>query len=140
MKGSSKILWVALLSVAYFAPGVADAAPAVQANDDSATTNEDTVVTVSVLANDTDTHGANRLLVTVNSVVVTSGAPSGTPTATVSGSPPNQTVDVTPGANFEPFFDELGALPPGPPDLAYVAALFGRYGMEILPPPATEQR
>ena len=100
MKGSSKILWVALLSVAYFAPGVADAAPAVQANDDSATTNEDTVVTVSVLANDTDTHGANRLLVTVNSVVVTSGAPSGTPTATVSGSPPNQTVDVTPGANF----------------------------------------
>ena len=47
---------------------------------------------------------------------------------------------VTPGANFEPFFDELGALPAGPPDLAYVAALFGRYGMEILPPPETEQR
>ena len=47
---------------------------------------------------------------------------------------------VTPGANFEPFFDELGALPPGPPDLAAVAALFGRYGMEILPPPEAEQQ
>jgi quercetin dioxygenase-like cupin family protein len=56
------------------------------------------------------------------------------------GATPGKTLwQVTPGANFEPFFDELGALPPGPPDLAYVAALFGRYGMEILPPPATEQ-
>jgi len=56
------------------------------------------------------------------------------------GATPGKTLwQVTPGANFEPFFDELGALPPGPPDLAYVAALFGRYGMEILPPPETEQ-
>jgi quercetin dioxygenase-like cupin family protein len=57
------------------------------------------------------------------------------------GATPGKTLwHVTPGANFEPFFDELGALPAGPPDLAYVAALFGRYGMEILPPPAAEQR
>jgi quercetin dioxygenase-like cupin family protein len=57
------------------------------------------------------------------------------------GATPGKTLwHVTPGANFEPFFDELGALPAGPPDLAYVAALFGRYGMEILPPPETEQR
>jgi quercetin dioxygenase-like cupin family protein len=57
------------------------------------------------------------------------------------GATPGKTLwHVTPGANFEPFFDELGALPPGPPDLASVAALFGRYGMDILPPPeATEQ-
>jgi quercetin dioxygenase-like cupin family protein len=41
---------------------------------------------------------------------------------------------VTPGTNFEPFFDELGALPAGPPDLAKVAAIFGSYGMQILPP------
>jgi quercetin dioxygenase-like cupin family protein len=47
---------------------------------------------------------------------------------------------VTPGANFEPFFDELGALPPGPPDLAQVAAIFGRYSMDLLPPPQAEQR
>ena len=57
------------------------------------------------------------------------------------GATPGKTLwHVTPGANFEPFFDELGALPSGPPDLAYVAALFGRYGMEILPPPETKQR
>jgi mannose-6-phosphate isomerase-like protein (cupin superfamily) len=57
------------------------------------------------------------------------------------GATPGKTIwHVTPGANFEPFFDELGALPAGPPDLAYVAALFGRYGMEILPPPEAEQR
>lgn len=43
---------------------------------------------------------------------------------------------VTPGANFEPFFEELGALPPGPPDLARVVAIFSSYGMTILPPPA----
>jgi quercetin dioxygenase-like cupin family protein len=50
------------------------------------------------------------------------------------GATPGKTLwHVTPGANFEPFFDELGALPASPPDLAYVAALFGRYGMDILP-------
>jgi quercetin dioxygenase-like cupin family protein len=47
---------------------------------------------------------------------------------------------VVPGANFEPFFDELGALPPGPPDLAKVAAIFGSYSLDLLPPPETEQR
>jgi quercetin dioxygenase-like cupin family protein len=43
--------------------------------------------------------------------------------------------NVVPGANFEPFFDELGALPPGPPDLAKVAAIFGNYDIQLLPPP-----
>jgi quercetin dioxygenase-like cupin family protein len=43
--------------------------------------------------------------------------------------------NVTPGANFEPFFDELGSLPPGPPDLAKVAAIFGKYNIDLLPPP-----
>jgi quercetin dioxygenase-like cupin family protein len=44
---------------------------------------------------------------------------------------------VTPGTNFEPFFEELGALPPGPPDLAKVAAIFGNYNIDLLPPPET---
>ena len=56
------------------------------------------------------------------------------------GATPGKTLwTVTPGANFEPFFDELGALPPGPPDLAKVAAIFGRYNIDLLPPEA-EQR
>ena len=43
---------------------------------------------------------------------------------------------VIPGGNFEKFFEELGALPAGgPPDMAKVAAIFGSYGMEILPLP-----
>jgi quercetin dioxygenase-like cupin family protein len=42
---------------------------------------------------------------------------------------------VMPGANFEPFFEDLGALPPGPPDLAKVAAIFGNYQIDLLPPP-----
>jgi hypothetical protein len=44
---------------------------------------------------------------------------------------------VVPGANFEEFeefFDKRGALPAGPPDLAKVAALFGAYSMELMPP------
>jgi quercetin dioxygenase-like cupin family protein len=41
---------------------------------------------------------------------------------------------VIPGAGFEAFFGELAALPKGPPDLAQVAAIFGKYGMEVLPP------
>lgn len=41
---------------------------------------------------------------------------------------------VTPGASFEQFLHELVQLPPGPPDLPLLAALFGKYGMEILPP------
>jgi quercetin dioxygenase-like cupin family protein len=42
---------------------------------------------------------------------------------------------VTPGGSFEQFMHELVALPPGPPDVAQLAALFGKYGMELLPPP-----
>ncbi|MBI1878422.1 MAG: cupin domain-containing protein [Chloroflexi bacterium] len=43
---------------------------------------------------------------------------------------------VIPGANFEQFFEELGALPAGgPPDMAKVVAIFAKYGMEVLPPP-----
>ena len=56
------------------------------------------------------------------------------------GSTPGRTMwVVTPGANFEPFFEELGALPAdAPPDLAKVAAIFGSYGMEILPMPEAQ--
>lgn len=43
---------------------------------------------------------------------------------------------VTPGTSFEAFFNELSALPAGPPDLARVAAIFATYGMQILPPAA----
>jgi quercetin dioxygenase-like cupin family protein len=42
---------------------------------------------------------------------------------------------VTPGASFEQFFHELAQVPPGPPDFPMIVALFGRYGMEVLPPP-----
>lgn len=42
---------------------------------------------------------------------------------------------VTPGISFEQFLHELVHLPPGPPDLPLLAALFGKYGMELLPPP-----
>ena len=42
---------------------------------------------------------------------------------------------VTPGSSFEQFMHELVSLPPGPPDMQQIAALFGKYGMEILPPP-----
>lgn len=43
---------------------------------------------------------------------------------------------VTPGGNFEEFFAELGALPADqPPDMAKVVEIFGRYDIEILPPP-----
>ena len=41
---------------------------------------------------------------------------------------------VTPGASFEQFMHELVSLPPGPPDIPQLAALFGKYGMELLPP------
>lgn len=52
------------------------------------------------------------------------------------GNTPGKTVwFVTPGANFEDFFNELAQVPPGPPDFPMIAALFGRYGMEVLPPP-----
>ncbi|NJM41434.1 MAG: cupin domain-containing protein [Anaerolineae bacterium] len=42
---------------------------------------------------------------------------------------------VTPGASFEQFFHELAQVPPGPPDLQMIGALFGKYGMDVLPPP-----
>ena len=52
------------------------------------------------------------------------------------GSIPGKTQwTVIPGSGFEQFFDELGALPDGPPDLEKVAAIFAKYDMEILPPP-----
>lgn len=44
---------------------------------------------------------------------------------------------VTPGAGFEKFFAELGALPADqPPDMAKVVEIFQRYDIEILPPSA----
>ncbi len=39
---------------------------------------------------------------------------------------------VIPGGNFEAFFEELAALPSGPPDLKVVAKIFADYGMEVL--------
>ncbi len=42
---------------------------------------------------------------------------------------------VVPGASFEKFFDELAALPSEAPDMARVAAIFAKYGMEVLPQP-----
>lgn len=45
---------------------------------------------------------------------------------------------VTPGTSFEQFLHELGHVPPGPPDVPLLAALFGKYGMELLPPPRPE--
>ena len=41
---------------------------------------------------------------------------------------------VVPGGNFEEFFDKLGELPAGPPDLKKVAEIFAAYGMKILMP------
>lgn len=45
---------------------------------------------------------------------------------------------VTPGTSFEQFMHELVQLPPGPPDILQLAALFGKYGMELLLRPNTE--
>ena len=39
---------------------------------------------------------------------------------------------VVPGGNFEEFFDKLGALPAGEPDLKIVTEIFAEYGMKIL--------
>ena len=51
------------------------------------------------------------------------------------GDEPGVTIwTVTPGASFEAFFEELAALPAGPPDPAVLVPLFARYGMEILAP------
>jgi len=44
---------------------------------------------------------------------------------------------VSPGANFEKFFEELSALPPTqPPDMAKVMEVFDRYGLPIVAEPA----
>jgi quercetin dioxygenase-like cupin family protein len=49
------------------------------------------------------------------------------------GSKPCQTRwTVIPGESFEQFFNELGALPEGPPDLEKVGAIFARYDIELL--------
>lgn len=56
-------------------------------------------------------------------------------TFTQVGPDPGVTIwTVTPGAGFETFFEELGALPEGPPDPALLVPLFASYGMRILPP------
>jgi quercetin dioxygenase-like cupin family protein len=41
---------------------------------------------------------------------------------------------VVPGANFEEFFEKLGALPIGEPDMKIVFNIFSEYGMKILIP------
>jgi quercetin dioxygenase-like cupin family protein len=41
---------------------------------------------------------------------------------------------VTPGGSFQAFFRKLAEVPPGPPDMAKIAALFAEFGMQILPP------
>ena len=41
---------------------------------------------------------------------------------------------VVPGGNFEEFFEKLGALQAGEPDLKIVAEIFAAYGMKILIP------
>jgi quercetin dioxygenase-like cupin family protein len=52
------------------------------------------------------------------------------------GDRPGKTLwTVMPGASFEAFFEELAALPPGPPDMGKVVEVFGRYNMEVLLPP-----
>jgi quercetin dioxygenase-like cupin family protein len=56
------------------------------------------------------------------------------------GSKPCQTRwTVIPGQSFEQFFNELGGLPEGPPDLEKVGAIFARYDIELLPPPENDQ-
>lgn len=42
----------------------------------------------------------------------------------------------TSGANVDPFFHALGALPAGAPDMQQVASIFARHDMQVLPPPA----
>lgn len=43
-------------------------------------------------------------------------------------------VVLTPGGN-DRFFAELGALPPGPPDMARITPIFERYDLELVGPP-----
>jgi hypothetical protein len=54
------------------------------------------------------------------------------------GATPGRTFwTIIPGANFEQFFKELGALPPGAPDMGAVTAIFSKYDIQLLPPPGT---
>lgn len=39
---------------------------------------------------------------------------------------------IVPGGSFEEFFDQLGALPPGQPDMEKVTKIFKNYGMKVL--------
>ena len=41
---------------------------------------------------------------------------------------------VSPGASFEDFFNQLAALPPGPPDMDKIVEIFAAHGMTILHP------
>jgi quercetin dioxygenase-like cupin family protein len=54
-----------------------------------------------------------------------------------SGSTPCKMIWIsTPGANVDPFFEELGALPAdAPPDMEKVMGIFARHDMQVFPPP-----
>ncbi len=53
---------------------------------------------------------------------------------TNTGSLPGKTLwFVSPGKNFESFFDKLGSLPAGEPDMDKLAGLFAEYGLPLLP-------
>ncbi len=53
---------------------------------------------------------------------------------TNTGSLPGKTLwVVSPGKNFEEFFDKLGSLPAGAPDMEKLAKLFSDYGLPLLP-------
>ena len=50
------------------------------------------------------------------------------------GSLPGKTLwFVSPGKNFEEFFDKLGSFPPGPPDPEKLGKLFADYGLPLIP-------
>ena len=53
------------------------------------------------------------------------------------GSTPGKTIWIsTPGANVEPFLDELAALPANvPPDMEKMEGIFAKYDMKVFPPP-----
>jgi len=51
------------------------------------------------------------------------------------GSKPGKAIfTISPGANFEEFFEEMCVLPAGEPDLQKVTEIFAKYGMEVLIP------
>jgi quercetin dioxygenase-like cupin family protein len=53
----------------------------------------------------------------------------------VGDQPGRSTWVITPGTNFQTFFREVAAFPPGPPDFAKLDALHEKHGM-VMPPPA----